>query len=115
LTSHAEAKKRKKKRKRKRKRKVLWLQMASNRLMDSSRIRTRKERHMRKSKRWKGQRKVRSMKKWKRRKRSRSRSRRLQSQMKKKTNYPHPLKPIPQSFPCQSRARLQALRRPKGP
>jgi hypothetical protein len=109
LTSRAEARKRKRK-------KRLWPQtvvVASNRLMNSFRVRIRKGRHTkkkRKRKKLKSQReKMKNM-----RKRRKGRSRR-QSQMTKKPKCPHALKPIPQPFPCQGRARLQVLRKPKGP
>ena len=75
-------------------------------------VRTRKEKETRKSKKRLSKRRVMNMRK---RRKRRGKRGKYQSQTTKKTNYPHPLKSNPQPFPCQSRARLQALRRPKGP
>jgi hypothetical protein len=113
-------------RRRKKKKKGLWLQtvaMASNRLMNSFRALIRKKRHAKKEKWRKSQRenkrnmRRRRERKRKRRRKSRRKRRtsRCQSQMTKKTTCPHALKTIPRPFPCRSLARLQVLRRPKGP
>jgi len=86
----------------------------SNKSMSSSPIRMRNERRPKKNRRegWRVKVKVRARATMSLKKRVCKQKR---GQRKRKTMSHHPMKLTPLSFLCQSHARLQVLRRPKGP
>jgi len=117
LTSRANVRKRKRQMKPLQVMARLRTSKESNKSMSSSPIRMRNERRPKKNRRrvsWRVKVRVRTRTRTRMKMKMRA-CKQGRCQMKRKTMCPHPLKPTPLSSLCQGHARLQVLRRPKGP